>query len=618
MMAQAFSPSLGKRVRAMLRLACRVLGLKRRKGLGLALLGAMAAALMGGAPAQAANGIHINANASGPCVSINDPQSVYIVGGSTDVYLRENVNFTDNAVRCNPVSGADQYGYILFSPRVDVTGVGATSLTLGGQLSVNSGFIKLGDDTTGQRIGNWSTTADPLGLSIGNSAQAQKWGVGLGMLARATGAEAAMAAGNNTQASASYSTVLGVASNVSALHGSALGPSSVIRGEYAVGVGRFAQTTADNAIAFGRSSTAVTVDSVAIGTSANGADGSAIALGSGSQTRAAVAPQGVLLLGVSPAFSATHLDGVGSVGSAIRNRQVINVAPGAVHAQSTDAVNGAQLFAAYDAINILGATDQAQQAAMARNAAGLAAARGEQAATSASFARAVGGGATVDAQNRVVMPGPAASAGGAAEPPATVLGAVTALDRGINQQDEMLGETFDQGMALMDKADRVASPLLGLGPDETVAGRIDDVKKALLMWDPVRGVYTATTVPDEQRRISNLAAGQAATDAVNKGQLDQAITALQDSSLVRESDGQLRVGQDSSATSVNLAGSAPRRDADGNPVVGADGQPETAAVDRQVTGVAAGVNANDAVNKGQLDGVAQAAAAAQGAAGDAR
>ena len=575
MMAQAFPPSLGKRVRAMLRLACRVLGLKRRKGLGLALLGAMAVALMGGAPAQAANGIHINANASGSCVSINDPQSVYIVGGSTDVYLRENVNFTDNAARCNPVSGADQYGYILFSPRVDVTGVGATSLTLGGQLSVNSGFIKLGDDTTGLRIGNWSTTADPLGLSIGSGSQAQRWGVGLGMLARATGAEAATTAGNNTQASASYSTVLGVAGNASSSHASALGPSSVIRGEYAVGVGRFAQTTADNAIAFGRSATARTVDSVVIGTSANAADGSAIALGGGSQTRAAVAPQGVLLLGVSATFSATHLDGVVSVGSAIRNRQVINVAPGAVHAQSTDAVNGAQLFAAYDAINILGATDQAQQAALARNAAGLAAARGEQAATSASFARAVGGGATVDAQSRVVMPGAAANAGGAAEPPATVLGAVTALDRTINQQDEMLGETFDQGVALIDKADRVASPLQGLGPDETVAGRIDDVKKALLMWDPVGGVYTATPVPDEQRRISNLAAGQAATDAVNKGQLDQAIAELQGSSLVRESDGQLRVGQDSSATSVNLAGSAPRRDADGNPVVGADGQPET-------------------------------------------
>ena len=174
---------LGKRVRAMLRLACRVLGLKRRKGLGLALLGASGLALMGAAPAQAANGIHINANANGPCVSINDPQSAPSGGTDFNRYLQANVNFTDSTERCD--SGrTNQKDSVLFYRPSGVSGVGATSLMLGGDLSVNSGYIKLGDDTTGQRIGDASTKAAGLGLAIGNGAEAAYRGISVGRSTR--------------------------------------------------------------------------------------------------------------------------------------------------------------------------------------------------------------------------------------------------------------------------------------------------------------------------------------------------------------------------------------------------------------------------------------------------
>ena len=617
MAAQIPARSLRKRISAMLRLACRVLGLKRRKGLGLAVLGASGVLLLADSPAQAANGIHINANADGPCVSIDDPRSRYMLGGTLDVYLRENVNFTDSTSRCVP-GESNQKDYVLFYRPSGVNGIGATSLSLGGQLSVNSGFLKLGDVATGQRIGNWETSADALGLAIGNGAQARRWGVGLGIVARATGSEGAISVGNNSQASADYTTVFGVASSASASRATILGPSGIANAVGGTGVGRFAQPAAVNSLALGRNSKVEGADSVGIGMAATAPDKMSVALGAGSGTRAFEAPQAIVLNGVSYAFDSSRLQGVVSGGTVIRSRQFINVAPGMVDAKSLDAVNGSQLFAAYDGINTLGASDRAQQAAIDKNAADLAATRARQGATTASFARLVGGGASVDAQGKVVMPATAPGGPGAGSgQPSTVLAGIVATDRGLKVQDGLLGDTFDSALTVEGKADQVAATLEGFGPNETVAGRIDEVRKNSLMWDPSLAAYTASQGGDGQKRVSNVAPGQAATDAVNKGQLDEAVAQVKGNGLVRESGGQLRVGQDSGAAAVNVAGNTPQRDANGNPVIGGDGRPVMAQADRQVTGVAAGVNGNDAVNKGQLDGVARAAGAAQAAAANA-
>ncbi|AMG39635.2 hypothetical protein AL504_28730 [Achromobacter xylosoxidans] len=602
----------------MLRLACRVLGLKRRKGLGLALLGASGLALMGAAPAQAANGIHINANANGPCVSINDPQSAPSGGTDFNRYLQANVNFTDSTERCD--SGrTNQKDSVLFYRPSGVAGVGATSLMLGGDLSVNSGYIKLGDETTGQRIGDANTKAAGQGLAIGNGAEAAYRGISMGRQAKATGSDAALALGNNALASDVYATAVGADASATANRTTAFGVGATASADSATAVGATAQASGANAFAAGKDAKAQGVDSVAIGRGATATQNLSVALGAGSTTRAFQAPAAAVLNGKSYAFDSQNLQGVMSVGSPTLTRQIVNMAPGEVSASSKDAVNGSQLFAAYDAINSLGEVDKTHQAAIDRGTADVAATRAAQAAATASVAQAIGGGASVGAGGTIVMPTVSLSSLGAGQPqPTTLMGAITSMDGALRDHGAALGEVRQIVDVADAKASQAERQLQGFGADETVASRIDDVRKNSLAWDADQNVYNAGNATAGQNRISNLAAGQAATDAVNKGQLDQAITALQDSSLVRESDGQLRVGQDSSATSVNLAGSAPRRDANGNPVVGADGQPETAAVDRQVTGVAAGVNANDAVNKGQLDGAAQAAAAAQGAAGDAR
>ncbi len=625
MAAQACSRSLRRRVSAMLRLACRVLGIKRRKGSGLALLGAASVVLMSGTPAHAANGIHINASAAGPCVGINDPRPWFFPVSNAE-HMRAEFNTRDTSEACN--SGyTGQRDSVLFYRPSTVSGVGATSLMLGGELAVNGGFIKLGDATTGQRIGNVNTTAAALGLAIGDGAIAQGGGLGLGSLARATGMVAATALGNKTTAAGNYSTIVGTASRVSVLDAptrlsnthymTVLGPSAVAVGESSTAAGRFSQSPGTRSLALGRATVSRQTDSVALGMEAAVSHSQSVALGAGSGTSDYQTAQPVVLNGVSYSFDSTGLAGVVSAGTAFRNRQFVNVAHGMVNAQSRDAVTGAQLFAGYDAINVLGTSDRRQQTALDDNAAGLRAARAGQAAMTASTAQAIGGGASVGADGLIVMPNQQAGGQGEGQgQAATVVGSLVAVDRRLKTEDVRLGEVFDQAFDAHGKTSVAEDQLRGIGPGETVAARIDDVKRNTLAWDAAQGVYNATNGTGAQHRIASLAAGQAATDAVNKGQLDRAAADLKahGEGLLRERDGQLQVGAGSAATTVNLAGNTPQRDAQGNPVLDAGGNPVMTPVNRTLTGVADGVNVHDVANKRQLDGVAQAVTVAQAAA----
>ncbi|QQB32468.1 YadA-like family protein [Achromobacter deleyi] len=604
---------LGRRVRALLRRVCRVLGLGRRKGLGLALLGASGAALMGATPAHAANGIHINANADSRCVSINDPQAAPPGGPTPGNYLQANVNFTDTTERCDPTRAPNQKDYVLFYRPANVPGVGATSLMLGGDLAVNSGFIKLGGEDIGMRIGDATTKAELYGLSIGNGAESSAYSASVGRQAKATG-RTALAIGDKAVASGAMSAALGANASAAADRTVAVGAGAGASGDSSAAVGVDAKASGASALAVGKDAKAEGQESVAIGYGATATQDRSVALGSGSTSRAFQAPAAVVLNGKTYAFDSQDLQGVVSVGSPTLTRQIVNVAPGDVSASSKDAVNGSQLFAAYDAINALGEVDKTHQAAIDKGAADAAATRASQAAATASVAQAIGGGASVGADGAIIMPKLSlTSLGTDKTQPTTLLGAVSSLDGALQDQARALGDVTRIVGVADAKASQAERQLQGFGPDETVAGRIDEVRKNSLAWDASRDVYNAANATAGQNRISNLAAGQAETDAVNKGQLDQAITQVvaQRDGLLRESGGQLQVGAQSAATVVNLAGNAPQRDAGGNPVLGADGQPVMAATDRQVTGVAAGVNGNDAVNKVQLDGVAQTATAAR-------
>ncbi|WYX21888.1 hypothetical protein WJ973_14070 [Achromobacter xylosoxidans] len=147
------------------------------------------------------------------------------------------------------------------------------------------------------------------------------------------------------------------------------------------------------------------------------------------------------LNGKSYSFDSTSMSGPVSIGSPVRKRQLLNVAPGRVSEFSTDAVNGAQLFASQDALVFQTASDRTQQVALAGNQDGLAIARGRQTVSMDSFARIIGNGAGVSQDGRIVMPAQTTSeaAPGQASP-SGILGELGALDRAALASDKKLGK----------------------------------------------------------------------------------------------------------------------------------------------------------------------------------
>ena len=126
-----------------------------------------------------------------------------------------------------------------------------------------------------------------------------------------------------------------------------------------------ANNTVDNqgAVAVGTHSVVRGIDAVVIGNNASAPIQNSVAIGTNSQTDNPVGVRQVVLNGVTHVFAGENPNSVVSFGSkksdtysgiSNYNRQLHNVSAGRVDPSSLDAVNGSQLFAAYDEIETNG------------------------------------------------------------------------------------------------------------------------------------------------------------------------------------------------------------------------------------------------------------------------
>lgn len=113
------------------------------------------------------------------------------------------------------------------------------------------------------------------------------------------------------------------------------------------------RATGENSIAVGPDSVASATDSVAMGRNAVASDANSVALGAGSKTAEVVATTGTTINGQHYAFSGDAPVGTVSVGEKGSERTITNVAAGRIAADSTDAVNGSQIYATNQAIGAL-------------------------------------------------------------------------------------------------------------------------------------------------------------------------------------------------------------------------------------------------------------------------
>lgn len=200
-------------------------------------------------------------------------------------------------------------------------------------------------------IGNQARTAAYDSVAIGNGAFVSgESSVAFGRSNNVTGENSVAVGANNGTVSGGQSAIVGYNNRIgSQKEQLVFGSNSESNGQGALVFGTHAKSLATDAVAFGNNTIADRANSVAIGTNA--------------VTDDAVGVDGIDLNGTRHIFAGEQPGAVISFGSKARtgaggvaqyNRQLQNVSAGRVEADSLDAVNGSQLFAAYDEINSLG------------------------------------------------------------------------------------------------------------------------------------------------------------------------------------------------------------------------------------------------------------------------
>ena len=276
----------------------------------------------------------------------------------------------------------------------NATDNGAKHLTLGGRLDVNSGIIGVGDRgsnganaTNSIRMGTGATLLDANkqinSIAIGVDTKATvRNAVSIGAGTEASDPSSVgevTAVGYTAKATAAHATALGAHAEAKKDGGAAIGYGAKATGVGSVAVGRESysgtETTPGAAVAdfttaagfqakalgygavsLGSGAKATAKGAAALGHDAEASLENSVALGNGSSTKvnaSAITSATVGSITYSGFSGATNPAGVPSVaagdqvsvGAAGAERQIKHVAPGAINAASTDAINGSQLYA---------------------------------------------------------------------------------------------------------------------------------------------------------------------------------------------------------------------------------------------------------------------------------
>lgn len=281
------------------------------------------------------------------------------VAGATS---NNTVGGTDNTISTNSTSSA-VWGFqnsisannaLAFGTNNSVTGengfAGGNNATAAGRNSFAFGSHAESLVEYTIAIGNQARTASYDSVAIGNGAFVSgESSVAFGRSNNVTGENSVAIGANNGTVAGGQSAVVGYNNKIgSQKEQLVFGSNSESNGQGALVFGTHAKSLATDAIAIGNNTIADRANSVAIGTN--------------SVTDDAVNQLQAKVNNTTYVFAGTDATSVVSVGSKDRAgyggvkhyvRQIQNVAAGRIDASSTDAVNGSQLHAAYDAINTM-------------------------------------------------------------------------------------------------------------------------------------------------------------------------------------------------------------------------------------------------------------------------
>ena len=223
--------------------------------------------------------------------------------------------------------------------------------------------------------GNNATAAGRNSFAFGSHAESLvEYTVAIGNQARVSSYDS-VAIGNGAFVSGESSVALGRTNNVTGENSVAIGAnngtvaggqSAVVGYNNKIGAdkeqlvfGSNSESSGQGALVFGTHAKAVAMDAVAFGNNTIADKPNAVAIGTNSVTDDAVGVDGITINGTRHVFAGEQPASVVSFGAKARagaggvtqyNRQLTNVSAGQISADSLDAVNGSQLYAAIDEI----------------------------------------------------------------------------------------------------------------------------------------------------------------------------------------------------------------------------------------------------------------------------
>lgn len=281
--------------------------------------------------------------------------AVNVVGAASN----NTVGGTDNTISATSTSSAvwgfqnniDANNALAFGTNNTVTGengfAGGNNATAAGRNSFAFGSHAESLVEYTVAIGNQARVSSYDSVAIGNGAFVSgESSVVLGRTNNVTGADTVVVGANNGTVAGGQSAVVGYNNKIGAdKEQLVFGSNSESNGQGALTFGTHAKSLATDAVAFGNNTIADKANAVAIGTN--------------SVTDDAVGVEGITINGTKHVFAGEQPASVVSFGSKARagaggvtqyNRQLTNVSAGQISADSLDAINGSQLYAAVDEI----------------------------------------------------------------------------------------------------------------------------------------------------------------------------------------------------------------------------------------------------------------------------
>ena len=253
------------------------------------------------------------------------------------------------------------------------------SVAVGNSARAHGGSgVALGNDTyalggSSVAAGNAAWALGERSTAIGNNAHSEGYGsIAMGREASALSTQDGdkknvVAIGDDAQATGSRSIALGVSAQAGTLE--RVRDRSVYKDNPELITKLKAQREVTDAVAIGSEASVQANEGLALGSKAIVNNVRGVALGANSATAAPVSTASETINGLQYNYAGGTADSTVSVGNTSTKRTITNVAAGRVNAQSTDAINGSQLYGVANAVgnvakstkNILGGNAQVDQ-----------------------------------------------------------------------------------------------------------------------------------------------------------------------------------------------------------------------------------------------------------------